>query len=234
MTGVHNKDFSRIFLACVSVMLAVLVYAGAAGKFTQRPAQRRLVSFEKQDWQQFTFEGFDLKLPPGMKKSAEGVLDPDAAYEQGVPYSYASFIPEQSERSPGFERFEVRIGVHANRERLSAQEYRQRKTAQLEKSRQLDVFSVRDVTAAGFKGVRDDIKVRDAGGARCLSRVILPYKDRFLVISALVGGEQMVPLYRESFDAITQGVTVSRHSPPPSLKPAKAQKPVKKIKLDEF
>jgi hypothetical protein len=187
-------------------------------------------------WLAFSIGGFDIRLPPELKENISGSTDPFAAYEKGIPFEYAGFVPEGLLQCPWrFERFELRFGVHQNKENLTVVEYVKRKNEQLKRAgRQVDVFIVQDVAAANLKGLEDVILVAGPEGKQTLCRNIFPYKDKFLVISAVVGSDRIIPEYKAAVEAVCQTLAISRKDPP---KPLKAQKPAKqgkKIRLEEF
>jgi hypothetical protein len=165
-----------------------------------------------------------------------GNLDPLAVYGRGVPYAYTGFVCDAPANMNWFyEHFEVRLGVHENSDGLAPSEYVKRRNAQLEAGgRKLNVFMMRDLTAGKFKGLEDTVNIAGRNGRYTLSRAILQYKDKFLVISAVVGSDQIVPEYKSVFDAIVQTVSLDRANPPRPLRIKKQAKQPRKIQLEEF
>lgn len=237
------KDFKRktagrwlVINGAVLLVSVFLVRPAAAGfRFVLKNCSAPgMVTMANELSVPFVFEGFELRLPAGFKPYASGSVDPEDACNRGIPYSYISLIPEElSSAGRTFERFELRLGVHLNKERVSPVVFIERKNSLLEKAvKQLDVFAARDIVIAGLRGYEDEIVVDGPGGRQCLTRIILAHKERFLVISALVGGSQMIPSYREMFEAIARTAVISKQKP---SKPLKSRKPAKgKIQLEEF
>ncbi len=186
-------------------------------------------------WTQAYFEGLDLRIPEELKQTVSGGMDPHEAYSRGLPFAYQGFAPRSYLNAPWlFERFELRLGVHRNEEKLSAEEYLKRKNLQLQRSgRTLSVFLIRDVAVGNLKGLEDNVTVTGPEGRLTLDRVIIPYKDKFFMISAVIGRDQIIPQYKTIFDSVIASLAVDRRNPP---KPLKERKPARaaKIHLEEF
>jgi hypothetical protein len=187
-------------------------------------------------WTEVSLSGFTIKMPAELRESARGSTDPAVPYSEGDPVTYAGFIPGMFSKYPWwFERFELGIAVRRNEEHLTVVEYMQRKNELLKRSGwRVRVLLVKDVVPGDFEGMEDTLAVDGPRGRYTICRTVFSCEYGFLVMSAVVGAEQIIPEYKRVFDEICATVGVSNRILP---EPSKVKDPAgygKKIGLDIF
>jgi hypothetical protein len=221
---------------CASFPLFKMSVAGArtlAGQFA--PVGIIQVGSDVSAWPVLPQEGFELRLPKSFRTYKFGSLDAAEAYEKGLPFAYTSFVPvELLEGGTRYERFELRVGVYQNRDKLSVSDFWNMKNGKLKQEVPgFQAVSEAQKNISGASGLVDEITVAGPLGKQTYCRAVVPYKDRFYVLSAVVGKDQAIPEYRSLFESLVSAFKISgRQKPLP--KASRQQKPAKRgaLKLE--
>lgn len=147
-------------------------------------------------------QGYRLWLPPGLQVNFEKKNDPEWAVQNRMPFDYVNFRPAKSEAGENG-LFELGVGAHWNRDKLSAREFADIKDEGVKQSvRQYVTVRSYEVLVAGIKGVRDDFALEKEFGWLSYSRVIIPYQGKFFVFLGTLGGDKPLPQNESIFQEI--------------------------------
>ena len=177
-------------------------------------------------WPVLMQEGFEIRLPKKFKTYKFGSLDGDEAYGKGLPFSYTSFVPaELLEGGKQYERFELRVSIYQNRDRLSLNDFWSKKNEKLKSEvKEFQLVSDKQMNISGAAGLEDEIVVAGPLGRQSYCRAVVQYRDRFFVISSVVGRGEAIPQYRSLFDAFVSGFKISGKQPQPKSSNQKSAK----------
>jgi hypothetical protein len=124
-----------------------------------------------------------------------------------------------------FERFELRVSIYQNRDKLSLNDFWSKKNDKLKAEvKEFQLVSNKQRNISGTAGLEDEITIAGPWGKQTSCRAVVPYKDRFFVLSSVVGRGEAIPQYRSLFDSLVSGFKISGKQPQPRSangKPAK-------------
>ncbi len=147
-------------------------------------------------------QGYRLWLPLELQVNFEKKNDREWAARNLMPFDYVNFRPQKpGPQDQGF--FELGVGVHWNRDKLTARKFADIKDEGVRLGvRQYVTVRSSEVLVAGIKGVRDDFALEKEFGWVSYSRVIIPYKDKFFVFLGTLGLDKPVLEYENIFQGI--------------------------------
>jgi hypothetical protein len=185
------------------IFLGLFLFGGGAILVEEIPAREGIqVERSQGDFYRNQEQGYRLWLPPELQVNFEKKNDPEWAAQNRMPFDYVNFRPKKpAGNEQGF--FELGVGVHWNRDKLSAREFADIKDEGVRQTvRQYVTVRSGEVSVAGIKGVRDDFALEKEFGWLSYSRVIIPYQDKFFVFLGTLGRNKPVSEYERIFQEI--------------------------------
>ncbi|HOW42382.1 MAG TPA: hypothetical protein P5110_04400 [Candidatus Omnitrophota bacterium] len=155
-------------------------------------------------WHEFTNtrQGYSVSLPSELRMTFERQNDPELSAQNLMPFDYVNFRPGK-DVAVDLELIELGIGVHHNRKNRTVRAFADNKDVGVRAAvKQFVTRQAYEVVVAGIKGVRDDFSLEKESGWISYSRVIIPYRDTFIVFLFTTGWETPVPACEQLFQKI--------------------------------
>ncbi|MCU0651112.1 MAG: hypothetical protein MUC52_02635 [Candidatus Omnitrophica bacterium] len=168
-------------------------------------------SFGYDGWQEYSNDeqGYSLDLPADVQTVFKKMRDREEAAQNLLPFDYVNFSMKQS--GQGQEPFELGLGVHWNKFKLSTRKFADLKDEGVKSGvKQYVTHRSSAVTVAGIEGVRDDFALEKEYGWTTYSRVIIPYNDKFFCFLCTLGADKPVPEYEQAFKKIIESFDIKK------------------------